>query len=98
MRDVMVMSQKCSAPCAGVGADEHGAELLAGPQLKRLEQRRLRQVYRIHAVAHEADKLPHLRARVEAVLAGQQVCRCQEILQQHQRTPPPHHLALDSSD
>ena len=69
-----------AAPGKAVGADEHGEELLAGPQLQGLHQRGLRQVHGVHAVAHEAGKLRHLRAAVEAVFARKQECRRQEVL------------------
>lgn len=69
-----------AAPGKAVGADEHGEELLAGPQLQGLHQRGLRQVHSVHAVAHEAGKLRHLRAAVEAVFARKQECRRQEVL------------------
>lgn len=59
-------------PGGGVGANEHGEELLASPELQGLDNGRLRQIHSIKAVAHVADEEAHLCTRVEAVLARQQ--------------------------
>ncbi len=68
------------APSEGVGADEHAEDLLAGPQLHGLDDGGDGQVGGGEGVPHEGHQAPHVCARVEPVLAGQQVSRRQKIL------------------
>ena len=81
-----VQNRRAVLPGTAAGAHEHGEDLLAGPQLQRLEQRRLRQLHGIQRVAHLRDELPNLPAAEEAVLACEQEAGCQEVLQSQAQT------------
>ena len=73
-------------PGAAAGAHMHGEDLLAGPQLQRLEQRRLRQLHGVQRIAHLGHELPNLPAAEEAVLACEQEAGRQEVLQAQAHT------------
>jgi hypothetical protein len=67
-------------PSGCVGADEHGEQLLAGPQLQRLQDGRRWQVNGLARIAKVSNELTKRGPRVEDILGCDQERRREEVL------------------
>ena len=68
------------APGCSVWADHSAENLLASPQLNRLQNGGHRQIITLSCIPHVCAQKPKLTPAVEAVLGGHQKGRCQKVL------------------